>query len=132
MLHTPTEQVTMFSSQILMSRRNCKILLKRYQNNHHLSCCFFFVRFTQIVATVKNKMHEIQDVVSIAANGSVDCVHMAVTWLMGRIQEADDQADQPLLERAISVASTGLDSALIMSEALMDRMLPPAEEDKGL
>lgn len=70
--------------------------------------------------------------VSIAANGSVDCVHMAVTWLMGRMQQADDWAEQPLVERAVSVASVGLDSALMMSEALMDRVLPPTEEDKGL
>lgn len=77
-------------------------------------------------------MHEIQDVVSIAANGSVDCVHMLTTWLVGRVQQADDQVDQPLLERAISAASMGLDSALIMSEALMDQMLPPPEEGRGL
>ncbi|TMS23560.1 Perilipin-2 [Larimichthys crocea] len=48
-----------------------------------------------------------------------------VTWLMGRVQQADDQADRPFVERAISVASTGLDSALNVSEALMDQVLPP-------
>ncbi|XP_044045142.1 perilipin-2-like isoform X1 [Siniperca chuatsi] len=84
----------------------------------------------QIVATAKNKMHEIQDVVSIAANGTMDCVQHTVTWLKGRIQQVDDQADQSLVERTISVASVGLDSALIVSEALMDRVLPPTEEDK--
>ncbi|XP_051241065.1 perilipin-2-like [Dicentrarchus labrax] len=84
----------------------------------------------QIVATAKNKMHEIQDVVSIAANGTVDCVQHTVTWLMGRTQQGDNQADQPLVERAITVASVGLDSALIMSEVLMDRVLPPTEEDE--
>lgn len=77
-------------------------------------------------------MHEIQNVVSIAANGSVGCAHMAVTWLMGRMQQADDRAEQPLVERAVGMASVGLDSALMMSEALMDRVLPPTEEDKGL
>ncbi|XP_073322366.1 perilipin-2-like isoform X2 [Pagrus major] len=80
----------------------------------------------QIVATAKTKMHEIQDVVSIAANGTVDCV----TWLMDMMQQGDDRADQPLVDRAISVACVGLDSALVMSEALMDRMLPPTEQDK--
>ncbi|XP_070768685.1 perilipin-2-like [Enoplosus armatus] len=89
----------------------------------------------QIVASAKNKMHEIQDVVNIAANGTVDCVQHMVTWLMGRIQQvddqADDQADQSLVERTISMASVGLDSALIMSEALMDRVLLPTEEDKA-
>nr|XP_046273805.1 perilipin-2-like [Scatophagus argus] len=84
----------------------------------------------QIVATAKNKMHEIQDAVSVAANGTVDCVQYTVTWLMGRTQQVDDQAGEPLVERAIGVASVGLDSALNMSEALMDRVLPPTEEDK--
>ncbi|XP_042341432.1 perilipin-2-like [Plectropomus leopardus] len=75
---------------------------------------------------IVDKMHEIRDVVSIAATGTRDCVEHTVAWLMGGIQ----RADQSLLERVISVASLGLDSALIMSEALMDRVLPPTEEDK--
>lgn len=76
-------------------------------------------------------MQEIQEVVSIAANGSVDCVHMAVTRLVGGAQHASDQAEQPLVARAISVVIMGLDSALSMSEALMDQVLPPTEEEKG-
>ncbi|KAI3353169.1 hypothetical protein L3Q82_019716 [Scortum barcoo] len=85
----------------------------------------------EIVTTAKNKMHEIQDVVSIAANGTVDCVQHTVTWLMGQTQQGDDQAtDQPLVERVIRVASVGLDSALILSEALIDRVLPPTEQDQ--
>ena len=91
--------------------------------NHLLA----LVCFIQIVATAKTKMHEIQDVVSIAANGTVDCV----AWLMDMMQQGGDRADQPLVDRAISVACMGLDSALITSEALMDRVLPPTEEDKG-
>ncbi|XP_036955495.1 perilipin-2-like isoform X3 [Acanthopagrus latus] len=82
----------------------------------------------EIVATAKTKMHEIQDVVSTAANGTVDCV----TWLMDMMQQGGDRADQPLVDRAISVACMGLDAALIRSEALMDRVLPPTEEDKGI
>ncbi|XP_049899995.1 perilipin-2-like [Epinephelus moara] len=84
----------------------------------------------QIVASAKDKMHEIRGVVSIAANGTVDCVEHTVLWLTGGIQQTEAQADQSLLERAISVASVGLESALIVSESLMDRMLPPTEEDK--
>ncbi|XP_068583553.1 perilipin-2-like isoform X2 [Cebidichthys violaceus] len=84
----------------------------------------------QIVATAKNKMHEIQDVVSIAAYGTMDCVEHTVAWVTGGTQQADDQAGQSLVERAITVASVGLDSALIASEALMDRGLPASEEDK--
>lgn len=70
-------------------------------------------------------MHEIQEVVSIAANGSVDCVQLAVARLVS------DQAERPLVARAIGVAVMGLDSALSTSEALMDRVLPPTEEEKG-
>lgn len=76
-------------------------------------------------------MNEIQELVSIAANGSLDCMHVLVTWLSGRMQQAQDQADQPIVERAISVASMGLDSALVMSETLVDQVLPPTKEDKG-
>ncbi|XP_034544443.1 perilipin-2-like isoform X3 [Notolabrus celidotus] len=80
----------------------------------------------QVVAAARNKMNEIQDVVSITANGTVD----TVTWLMGRIQQVDEQTNQPLVQRAIGVADVGLDSALIMSETLMEHMLPLSEEDK--
>ncbi|XP_034544442.1 perilipin-2-like isoform X2 [Notolabrus celidotus] len=81
----------------------------------------------QVVAAARNKMNEIQDVVSITANGTVD----TVTWLMGRIQQVDEQTNQPLVQRAIGVADVGLDSALIMSETLMEHMLPLSEEDKA-
>uniref|UniRef100_UPI0037E8D3AE perilipin-2-like isoform X2 n=1 Tax=Semicossyphus pulcher TaxID=241346 RepID=UPI0037E8D3AE len=85
----------------------------------------------QVVSAAKNKVSEIQDVVSIAANGTVDCVQHTVTWLMGRMEQVYVHADQPLVQRAISVAGVGLDSALIMSETLMDCVLPPSEEDKA-
>ncbi|XP_029294395.1 perilipin-2-like isoform X2 [Cottoperca gobio] len=84
----------------------------------------------EIVANAKNKMHEIQDVVSIAVYGTIDCVEHTVAWLRAGIQQIDVQADQSRVEKAIKVASVGLDSALIMSEALVDRVLPPTEEDK--
>lgn len=90
-----------------------------------------FVVFTQIVATAKNKMTEIQEALSSAADGTVGHVQHTVTWLTGRVPRAEDRAGQPLVERAIGVASVGLDSALNMSEALMDRVLPPTEEDEG-
>ncbi|KAM3622980.1 uncharacterized protein V6R79_005585 [Siganus canaliculatus] len=84
----------------------------------------------QIVATAKTKMHEIQDVMSVAAKGTVDCAQHTVTWLSDQMLQADQQADRPLVKRAISVAATGLDSALNVSEALVDRVLPPTEEDR--
>ncbi|XP_040892644.1 perilipin-2-like isoform X2 [Toxotes jaculatrix] len=84
----------------------------------------------QIVATAKNKIYEIQDVVSITANGTKDCVQHTVTWVMERMQPGDDGIDSTLVERAISVAIVGLDSALSISEALVDQVLPPSEEDR--
>lgn len=86
----------------------------------------------QLVATAKDKVGEIQDVVSIAANGSADCVNTGVAWLMVRLEVAQDRAGQPLVDRAIAAAAVGVDSALTMSEALVDQMLPPTEDDKGL
>ncbi|XP_074555332.1 perilipin-2-like isoform X2 [Halichoeres trimaculatus] len=80
----------------------------------------------QVVAAARNKMNEIQDVLSIAANGTVE----TVTWMMGKIQQVDEQANQTLIQRAISVAGVGLNSALMVSESLVDCMLPPSQEDK--
>ncbi|XP_011610637.2 perilipin-2-like isoform X2 [Takifugu rubripes] len=84
----------------------------------------------QVVATAKDKVAEIQDAASVAANGSADCVNMGVAWLMVRLEVAQDRAGQPLVDRAIAAAAAGVDSALAMSEALVDRMLPPTEEIK--
>ncbi|AWP05571.1 putative perilipin-2-like isoform 2 [Scophthalmus maximus] len=84
----------------------------------------------QILATAKNKMHEIQELVSIAANGTVVCVQHTVSWVMERMQQAGDGTDHTVVERALGVASVGLDSALNMADALVDRAIPPTEEDK--
>ncbi|XP_071753124.2 perilipin-2-like [Centroberyx gerrardi] len=93
----------------------------------------------KIAASAKNKMLEVKDLASIAGNGTVDCVQHAVTWVTGRMQQAtdptrkmadDDGVDQSLVKKAISVASLGLDSALSVTEALMDQLLPPSEEDR--
>lgn len=65
---------------------------------------------------------------SIAANGTVE----TITWIMGRIQQVDEQTNQTLMKRAVTVAGVGLDSALIVSETLVDRMLPPSQEEKGI
>ncbi|XP_054866242.1 perilipin-2-like isoform X2 [Amphiprion ocellaris] len=83
--------------------------------------------YLQIVATAKNKMHEIQDVVSIAANGTKEVVQHTVTWVVSRMHQADDGANRSLMKRAIGATSEGLDSALSLSEALMDQLLPPTE-----
>ncbi|KAK2918929.1 hypothetical protein Q8A73_003300 [Channa argus] len=85
----------------------------------------------EVVATAKTKMHGIQDAVSIAAIGTMGVVQHTVTLLMERTQQADDGTNQSLVKRAIDVAIVGMDSALNMSEALVDHMLPPTEEDKA-
>ncbi|XP_029914365.1 perilipin-2-like isoform X2 [Myripristis murdjan] len=93
----------------------------------------------QIAASAKNKMLEVKDMASIAGNGTVDCVQHTISWMTGRKQQVtdtvrkmanDDRTDQSLVKTAISVASVGLDSALSMSEALIDQVLPPSEEDE--
>ncbi len=126
-LHAPTEQVTVYFplSDLNEPHKMAPVSWCSIRSHHHLVC------FTQVVATAKNKMHEIQDVVSIVANGTVDCVQHTVTWLMGKMQQVDEEAGPPLVERAIITASVGLESALIMSEALMNHMLPPTEEERG-
>ncbi|XP_072239800.1 perilipin-2-like [Leuresthes tenuis] len=84
----------------------------------------------QVVATAMNKMQAIQDVVSITAKGTVDCVQYAVTGVMSRILQAEDGPNKSLVERVVSVASVELDSALSLSEALVDQIVPPSDKDK--
>ncbi|XP_077426830.1 perilipin-2-like isoform X2 [Vanacampus margaritifer] len=81
----------------------------------------------QLVAGVRSKVLEVQDAVNIVAHGTVDCVQHAVTCMMAKVQQP---VDQSLVERAVSASNVGLDSALNISEALVDRMLPPTEEEK--
>lgn len=69
-------------------------------------------------------MAELQDLVSIAANAPADCVSLGVSWLAARLEGAQDRG-RPLVDRAV-------ETALATSEALVDRMLPPAEDDRGL
>ncbi|XP_071382350.1 perilipin-2-like [Centroberyx affinis] len=83
----------------------------------------------KIAASAKNKMLEVKDLASIAGTGTVDCVQHAITWVTGRMAD-DDEVDQSLVKKAISVASLGLDSALSVTETLMDQLLPPTKEDR--
>lgn len=86
-----------------------------------------------MVAAAKNKIGEIQGVVTAAASGAVECVQHTVTWVVSRIPQAedDDRTNQSLVQRAIRVTTLGLDSALTLSEALVD-VFPPTEEDRGM
>ncbi|XP_021164835.2 perilipin-2 isoform X2 [Fundulus heteroclitus] len=84
----------------------------------------------EVVAAAKNKANEIRDVVCIAAGGTVGSVPHTVTWMISRLHQGEDGGTLSLVERAISVASVGLDSALTLSEALVDQVLPPPEEEK--
>lgn len=83
------------------------------------------------MATATSKMHEVQALVSIAANGSVVCMHMALTWLMGMMQQSIPQPDGSLVERAVSVTSRGLGLALNLSETLVDGKPSISNDDKG-
>ncbi|MED6267848.1 hypothetical protein CHARACLAT_016206 [Characodon lateralis] len=85
----------------------------------------------EVAAAAKNKVNEIRDVVYIAAGGTVDRVQHTVAWMISRLHQGDDDVgNQSMVERAITVASVGLDSALALSEALVDQVLPPLEDDK--
>lgn len=117
MLHTPAEQVTCPWSLGLFPDRLC----------HSLVLCFW----PQLVATATKKMAEIQDVVSVAANGSAACVSLGVAWLMARLEAAQNRG-LPLLDGAVAAAAVGLEVVLSTSEALVDQMLPPVEHDKGV
>ncbi|XP_008315084.1 perilipin-2-like isoform X2 [Cynoglossus semilaevis] len=80
----------------------------------------------EIVATARTMINEIQDVVRIAAHGTLDCV----TWVLERMQQVEEGTKDNPAGRAISVAGVGLDSALSTAESLMDRVLPPTKEDR--
>ncbi|XP_023190188.1 perilipin-2-like isoform X3 [Xiphophorus maculatus] len=84
----------------------------------------------QVVAAAKSKVNEIRDVVCLAAGGTVVTVQHTVTWVISRLHQADNNENQSMVERAISMASMGLDSALTMSEALVDQVLPLPEEKR--
>lgn len=66
----------------------------------------------------------------VAATGAVERVQHTVTWVMSRLQ-LHDAANLLLMERALSVVTERLDAALSFSEALVDQVLPPTDEDKG-
>ncbi|KAA8594781.1 hypothetical protein FQN60_011916 [Etheostoma spectabile] len=61
-----------------------------------------------VLHTPTEQMHEIQDMVSVAANGTVDCAALTVAWLMNRIQQVDNPADQSLVVMESLSRSTSL------------------------
>ncbi|XP_039880087.1 perilipin-2-like isoform X2 [Simochromis diagramma] len=72
----------------------------------------------QIVIPAKTKMNEIQAGMSIAANQTID-------WVMRRM---NDGINRSPLKTVVGVTTVGLDTALSLSEALVDQMLPPTQE----
>lgn len=80
----------------------------------------------EVVASAKNRMFAVQEVVSTATKGTLGMVEHVV----GRVLQVDDQLKHSLVERTIIMGSWSLDCALNMSEALIDRMLPPTENKK--
>ncbi|XP_007551856.1 perilipin-2-like [Poecilia latipinna] len=84
----------------------------------------------EVVAAAKSKVNRIRAVVGIAAGGTVVTVQHTVTWVISRLNQVDNIENQSMVERAISMASMGLDSALTVSEALVDQVLPLPEEGR--
>lgn len=76
-------------------------------------------------------MNEIQALVSIAANGSLVCMHMALTWLMDTMQQNVPQPDGSLVKGVVCVTSKGLNLAISLSEALVDRKRLVGSDDRG-
>lgn len=74
--------------------------------------------FAQIVIPAKTKMNEIQAGMSIAANQTID-------WVMRRM---NDGINRLPLKTVVGMTTVGLDTALSLSEALVDQMLPPTQE----
>ncbi|XP_054635781.1 uncharacterized protein LOC129183027 isoform X2 [Dunckerocampus dactyliophorus] len=77
--------------------------------------------------SVRSKVLEVQDAMSIVAYGTIECVQYAVTCVMAMVQQLNDLS---LVGRAVSVSSMGLDPALNISEALVERVLPPTDDEK--
>ncbi|CAI5680443.1 unnamed protein product [Oreochromis niloticus] len=75
----------------------------------------------QIVIPAKNKMNEIQVGMSIAANRTID-------WVMSRM---NDGINRSPLKRVVGVTTVGLDTALSLSEALVDQVLPPTQQEEA-
>lgn len=63
-------------------------------------------------------MNEIQAGMSTAANQTIE-------WVMSRM---NDGINRSPLKRVVGVTTVGLDTALSLSEALVDQMLPPTQE----
>ncbi|XP_046900444.1 perilipin-2 isoform X3 [Hypomesus transpacificus] len=92
----------------------------------------------QIVSSAKSMMLEARAAVSIAIHGAKDCVLYTIVGLAGRTKgvltetfvliEAGGLNVVPI-RRAARLASDGLDSALSMSEILVDQALPPTDEE---
>nr|XP_004549563.2 perilipin-2 [Maylandia zebra] len=75
----------------------------------------------QIVIPAKTKMNEIQAGMSIAANQTID-------WVMRRM---NDGINRSPLKTVVGMTTVGLDTALSLSEALVDQMLPPTQEEEA-
>ncbi|XP_056136461.1 perilipin-2-like [Lampris incognitus] len=79
----------------------------------------------QIVASAKNKMHEVKDMASIVSNGTMDCVQHTITWVTGKMQvDLSDPVNEMTTSHTVSVTSVGVDSVLSIAEALVAQLLP--------
>lgn len=70
-------------------------------------------------------MHEMEAGMSTAANGTMDCVRQAVTWVTSTV---NDGSNHSVVETVLNATTVGLDTTLSLSEALVDKVLPPSQE----
>lgn len=82
----------------------------------------------EVVAIAMEKLQEAQEVVSVTATSTVGYIQHTVEQAMDKVVHMDYYSG-PVIERVVTVAEGGLEQALSFSEALVDRMLPPAEEE---
>ncbi|XP_062333902.1 perilipin-2-like [Osmerus eperlanus] len=92
----------------------------------------------QIASSAKSMMLEARAAMSIAIHGAKDCVLYSIVGLAGRTKEVLTETFVLIEARGLNVvpirkaarlASDGLDSALSMSEILVDQALPPTDEE---
>ncbi|KAK6325068.1 hypothetical protein J4Q44_G00044100 [Coregonus suidteri] len=84
----------------------------------------------QIVSDVKNIMMEAKDAVAVAVRGAKNCMYYTMTGMVAMTKGASGgRVNVVSLEHAVQLVSVGLESALSLSETLVDQALPPTYEE---
>ncbi|CAB1328247.1 unnamed protein product [Coregonus sp. 'balchen'] len=94
-----------------------------------LSLCSILI-ITKIVSDVKNIMMEAKDAVAVAVRGAKNCMYYTMTGMVAMTKGASGgRVNVVSLEHAVQLVSVGLESALSLSETLVDQALPPTYEE---